>query len=236
MATTALARCHTPDRIQPAAGQSRAPADWGALRVAGLCIGVDKYKHIGTLSNAVRDAEQVNAKLNAVPKCRSDVVLNPTSKMDLKAKIRKRLQEPSLQAQPPEFFWLYYAGHAIELSNGKVYLVPIDAKLEHAADDCEDECLGLDRVMKMLRDHLDQPARLEKGKEIVFLVVLDSCRCTVDDRAARNPVNFEPPADSSPRKYTLYFSCSRTRTASDGPSGGHSPFAQALLDAQQASL
>jgi hypothetical protein len=43
---------------------------------------------------------------------------------------------------------------------------------------------------------------------------------------------FEPPPDSSPRKYTLYFSCSRTTTASDGPSGGHSPFTHALLDAQ----
>jgi hypothetical protein len=30
----------------------------------------------------------------------------------------------------------------------------------------------------------------------------------------------------------LYFSCSRTTTASDGPSGGHSPFAEALLDEQ----
>ena len=27
-----------------------------SLRVAGMCIGVCNYKHIGTLSNAVRDA------------------------------------------------------------------------------------------------------------------------------------------------------------------------------------
>ena len=64
--------------------------------------------------------------------------------MDLKIKIRKGLQETRLQAKPPDLFRLYYAGHAIELKNGKVYLVPTDAKLEHAADDCEDECLGLD--------------------------------------------------------------------------------------------
>jgi len=83
----------------------------------------------------------------------------------------------------------------------------------------------------LLRDELDIPV-LQKLKGIVVLVVLDSCRCPVDDRAARTPINFEPPADSFPRKYTLYFSCSRTSTASDGLSGGHSPFTQALLDAQ----
>jgi hypothetical protein len=230
-ATTASERCHTSDRIPPAAGQSRAASDWGALRVAGICIGVCNYKYMSVLNNAVRDAEQVNKKLNTVPKCRSDIVLDPTTKMDLKKKIRNTLQETRLQAKPPDLLWLYYAGHAIELSNGKVYLVPTDAKLEHVADDCEDECLGLDSVMKLLRDHLDQPARLEKTKEVVFLVVLDSCRKTVEDRS-RNPVSFEPPPDSSPRKYTLYFSCSRTTTASDGQSGGHSPFTQALLDPQ----
>jgi hypothetical protein len=232
-ATTASERCHPSDRTQPAVGQSRASIKWGALRVAGLCIGVNNYKYtsvLPVLSNAVRDAEQVNAMLNAVPNCRSDVVIDPTIKMDLKAKIRNRLQESSLQAKPPGLFWLYYAGHAIAHSNGKVYLVPTDAKLEHP-DDYEDECLGLDSVMKLLRDELDVPV-LQKLKEIVFLVVLDSCRSTVHDRAARTPINFEPPADSSPRKYTLYFSCSRTRTASDGPSGGHSPFTQALLDEQ----
>ncbi len=75
-ATTASARCHPSDRIQPAAGQSRAKVDWGSQRVAGLCIGVDKYKYIGigTLSNAVRDAEQVDAKLNAVPSFRCGIV------------------------------------------------------------------------------------------------------------------------------------------------------------------
>ena len=82
-ATTASARCHTSDRIQPAAGQSRAtvkPVDWGALRVAGLCIGVGKYTHCEALSNAVKDAEQVNAKLNDVPKCRSGIVKDPNHK------------------------------------------------------------------------------------------------------------------------------------------------------------
>jgi hypothetical protein len=95
-ATTASARCHPSDGIQPAAGQSRAAVDWGALRVAGMCIGVCNYKYMSVLNNAVRDAEQVNKKLNAVPKCRSDTVIDPTTKVDLKKKIRQGLQESCL--------------------------------------------------------------------------------------------------------------------------------------------
>ena len=42
--------------------------------------------------------------------------------------------------------------------------------------------------------------------------------------------SLEPPPASAPKKWALCFSCSRDSTASDGPSGSHSPFAQELLD------
>jgi hypothetical protein len=116
------ARCHDggpSDRLQSAGGQSRSPVkpdgpiDWGALWVAGLCIGVDKYKHIGTLSNAVRHAEQVNAKLNAVPRCRSRIVKDPKTQMKMVSSVRKFLDEPRLREEPPELFVHSYAGHSI---------------------------------------------------------------------------------------------------------------------------
>ena len=134
-ATTASARCHTPDRIQPAAGQSRAKVDWGALRVAGMCIGVCNYKHIGTLSNAVRDAEHVNAKLNAVPGCRCGIVKDPKTQIDTMSSVRRFLDEPRLREEPPELFVLSYAVHSLQ-REGEVYLVPTDAKLEDEAEDC----------------------------------------------------------------------------------------------------
>ena len=176
-ATTASARCHTSDRIQPAAGQARAPADWGALRVAGLCIGVDKYKHIGTLSNAVRDAEQINAKLNAVPRCRSGIVKDPETQMKMVSSVRTFLDEPRLREEPPGLFVLSYAGHSIQ-REGEVYLVPTDAELQNEAEDCAIECLSLGRLLQLLRDKLDVPVRQKLGEDraIVFLVVLDSCR------------------------------------------------------------
>ena len=46
-----------------------------------MCIGVANYKYMSVLNNPVRDAEQVNKKLNAVPKCRSDTVIDPTTNL-----------------------------------------------------------------------------------------------------------------------------------------------------------
>jgi hypothetical protein len=198
-----------------------------------MCIGVGEYKHLGALNNAVRDAEQVNAKLNDVPSCRSDIVKDPKTKIELVRKIRTLLEEPRLQEKPPELFCLYYAGHAFE-HGAKVYLVPTDAKLERMVDDCEIECLSLDNLMQLLRDKLDLPVRDNKGKEraIVFVIILDSCRNAVADRSIGRDLACEVAPGSAPHKYTVFFSCSRTTTASDGPSGGHSPFARALLDAE----
>ena len=110
-------------------------SDWGALRVAGLCIGVGKYTHIGPLGNAVRDAEQVNAKLNAVPRCRSGIVKDPKTQIDMLSSVRRFLDDPRLREEPPELFVLSYAVHSLQ-REGEVYLVPTDAKLEDEAEDC----------------------------------------------------------------------------------------------------
>ena len=232
-ATTSSARCNPLDRIQPAAGPSRAKVDWASLRVAGMCIGVCNYKHIGTLSNAVRDAEQVKAKLNAVPSCRCGIVKDPKTHIDMLRSVRTFLDDSRLREEPPELFVLSYAGHSIQ-REGEVYLVPTDAKLEDEAEDCAIECLSLGKLLQLLRDKLDVPVRQKLGEDraIVFLVVLDSCRIAQEDPRGHSALAFEPSPHSAPLKYTLYFSCSRTTTASDGPSGGHSPFAQALLDEQ----
>ena len=91
--------------------------------------------------------------------------------------------------------------------------------------------MSLGKLLLLLRDKLDVPVRQKLGEDrsIVFLVGLDSCRTHTRGHSA---VTFESTPGSAPLKYTLYFSCTRTTTASDGPSGGHSPFAEALLDEQ----
>lgn len=63
--------------------------------------------------------------------------------------------------------------------------------------------------------------------------MLDACRIrtlNADRSSFDSALACEPAAEAAPAKYTIVFSCSRTMAASDGPSGGHSPFATALLD------
>jgi len=103
---------------------------WAGLHVAGLCVGVGDYRHEDKLDNTVRDAEEVNKRLNSVPNCYSALLENPAWSRDLLRKIIECLQEPGLREKPPELFLFYYAGHAIQL-NSKVYLVPSMAKLDN---------------------------------------------------------------------------------------------------------
>ena len=209
------------------------PVRWGNLRVAGLCIGVDDYQHMGQLQNAVRDAETVNRALRRMVGCYSEAIHNPKTATELRHQLRTHLQKPDLAKEPPELFVVYYAGHGF-LQHGKMWLVPAHAHIRDPDEDLPHECLSLNDLLEMLRRHLDQPVQNQfgAGRAVVFLVVLDACRVQL----ARGDFSFdglqalEPDAKEAPRKYKILFSCSRKTTASDGPSGGHSPFAAAMCD------
>jgi len=204
--------------------------------VAGLCIGVDEYAHIGNLSNAVRDADAVCSGLKAASNCYAEPMTSKavtSTAGGLIRSVRKRLQEPGLLKDPPLLFVLHYAGHGIQTKEKKVYLVPGNARTDHP-DDLERECLSLDTLMRTLRQELDEPVlqKFGEARAIVFLVVLDACRVPGPNRSFDGALACEPAPESAPLRYTIVFSCSRTTTASDGPSGEHSPFVRALLDAK----
>ena len=208
----------------------RGKVSWGGLRVAGLCIGVDEYKHIHSLGNAVQDAQEVDKALKQVPGCYSAVLRNPTTRVGLMKSIKRHVQEDALLDKPPKLFFFYYAGHGIEHKR-RVYLVPGDA----IVDDEDDlvSCVPLDEVMQMFVKELDTPVLKKWGDAgaITFMVVLDSCRVSLANSRSVD-VDLEPEKPScAPCKYRIIFSCSRTMPASDGQRGGHSPFAKAVLDA-----
>ena len=87
-------------------------------------------------------------------------------------------------------------------------------------------------------DVLDEPVIRKHGqtRATLFLISVDSCRVSVRAARDRLPVQdalgSEPPPSSCPHKWTVIFSCPRTKPANNGPSGGHSPFARAFLDGQ----
>ena len=207
---------------------------WSGLRVAGLCVGVGEYPHIGNLSNAVQDAEAVCTRLKTAPNCHAAQITNTTATstaVELLRSVRKYVQEPGLIKDPPALFIIHYAGHGIQTKGKTVYLVPGNARADHPGD-LGHECLSLDTLLLTLRQELDEPVRQKHGesKAIAFLVVLDACRVNGPDRSFNGALACEPAPESAPLKYTIVFSCSRTKTASDGPSGGHSPFVRELLD------
>jgi len=109
-----------------------------------------------------------------------------------------------------------------------------DARLDHP-DDLQHECLSLDTLMRTLRQELDEPVwqKFGKARAIVFLVMLDACCVPGPNRSFDGALACEPAPESAPLKCKIVFSCSRTTTASDGPSRGHSPFVRALLDAKR---
>ena len=208
--------------------QDRGKARWGGLRVFGLCIGVDKYEHHPNLGNAVRDAEAFSSKLNSMPGCLSVVIRNPAEAKDVLKSIRRHLQDADMLRDPPEIIIIYFAGHGIQPGQ-KVYLVPGKAVLD-VVDELDMECLSVEKLLQSLRTYFDEKVQEQNGtaKAPAFLLALDSCRVDLE-RGLSEALALEPSKDSAPRKWNILFSCSRTATASDGPTNGHSPFASALL-------
>ena len=217
----------------------RGKVQWGGQRVIGLCIGVDVYTNEKPLRNAARDAETVNRELKAVPGCYSDVLKNPKKKIDVLRFLRKIAQEPGLKQKPPILVILYYAGHGVQ-HRSKVYLVPGDADIKDL-EDLDTECVSLDDILQTLQKYWEEEIKKEHGtkQSIVFLIVPDSCRTfmgNAEERLVREVSQIELEAakpKNAPSNYTIIYSCSRSTAASDGPQGGHSPFASAFLDKER---
>ena len=209
---------------------NRGKVKWDGLRVAGLCIGIDEYTNLAPLHNAVREAEAVNGALKSVPGCYSEIIRNPKTATALIKSVRRHAEERGLHDAPPEILGVYYGGHGIQIGTD-VYLVPAEADISDQRD-VPRECVSLSDIFLVLRDYLDDPVYNKLKKTIHFIIHLDSCRLSMDQRNVQVALACEPERPKCPRKWTVFFSCSRTQPASDGPSGGHSPFAQAFLDPQ----
>ena len=209
---------------------NRGKVKWDGLRVAGLCIGIDEYTNLAPLHNAVRDAEAVNGALKSVPGCYSAIIRDPKTATALLESVERHAKEPGLHDDPPDFFEMYYAGHAIQNEKDEVYLVPSEAKVDNSRYITR-ECVPLSEVLLILHDFLDEPVSKKSQKVIHFIIHLDSCRSSTH-RDVNATLACEPESGKCPRKWSVIFSCSRTKPASDGPSGGHSPFAKAFLDPQ----
>src|SRR5262249_31113574 len=113
----------------------------------------------------------------------------------------------------------YYAGHGVQ-SNGKNYLIPVDAEIEKEADIAVDG-VDLDTVM----------AQIEGAKNRLNIVILDACRNDFSTRGWNNPNRGLLQVAVAPSGTFIAYATAPGSTASDNKSGQNGLYTQELLRA-----
>jgi len=114
----------------------------------------------------------------------------------------------------------YYAGHGVQ-SNGKNYLIPVDANIEREYD-IEDQGVDSGLVLRMM----------ELYKNPLNIIVLDACRNNPYSRGFRSVEEGLAPVYVAPTGSIISFATAPGRTASDGD-GENGLYTQELIKAMQ---
>lgn len=185
---------------------AEAPLD---IRVA-LVIGNAAYKNVPALANATNDAKSMSTVLRKLGFTVVEVVDGSKDQMS-KAIEKLQLELKGRQAVG----MLYYAGHGLQL-DWRNFMVPIDAKLEAAADVAK-QTIDIGNVIDVLR----------KSGTRMNIIVLDACRDNPFAEKASGKGLAQ--LDAPPGTY-LAFATSPGNVAEDGDvSAGNGLFTQYLL-------
>ena len=188
-----------------------------ADRRVALIIANSEYINASKLTNPHNDAQAVAKVLTKVGFATEDV----TVKFDLSYdEMRKALMAFGRAAEEADVAIIYFAGHGY--GSGVNYLVPVDAELKHFRE------LPSETISQRTLEDSVKPAKRIK------LVILDACRndpsrggMTDAPRTrgiTRGLEQVEPEAG-----VLVAYSAKHGTVALDGPAGGLSPFAQALV-------
>ena len=133
-----------------------------------LVIGNAAYKWAGPLATPTKDADAV---ATALTRLGFEVVKKHNLQIDQRKDLLRDLEN---RARGAAWGLVYYMGHGIE-SEGKNWLIPIDAKLTKRAE-LPDQALSVEDVLKCL-----------SGARKLRIVVLDACRnCLLRTRMMEN--------------------------------------------------
>lgn len=183
-----------------------------------LVIGNNSYLHAPSLSNPINDAKEISALLKRIG-------FEVIESYDVnKVKLEQVMDQFSEKVRSAEIGLVYFAGHGIQYE-GTTYIVPTDVKL---SDNRE-----LRRLIPA--DYILQDAsRASK----LGLVILDACRdnpfvkrLSESAGATRSMVvgrGLKRVSDA-PSNSLIAYSTQSGNVALDGDTGGHSPYAAALL-------
>lgn len=211
--------------IQPEQSpQSRRPEERpGAGQKAGsiqekrfaLVIGIGAYVGANPLRNPPNDVRAMSAALREIG---FDVI----ERINLNSREMKRaVIEFGNKLATNDVGLFYYAGHGTQ-SNGKNYLIPVDAEIEKEADIVVDG-VELDTVM----------AQIEGAKNRLNIVILDACRNDFSTRSWRSQGRGLLQVANAPSGTLIAYATAPGSTASDNKSGQNGLYTQELLKAMR---
>src|SRR5262249_41704532 len=182
-----------------------------AQKKVALVIGNDEYAHETPLQNPGRDAQLIGATLQ---KLGFKLVENRALINLDKVTTDRMVRAFAIMAQNAEIALFYFSGHGMQIS-GTNYLVPID--LENFSPATVDlQTLNADLVL----------AVMEKSKARVKIMLLDACR--TNPFIVRKDQGGGLAQMKAPAGTVIGFATQPNTTASQGPVGGLSPYAEAL--------
>jgi len=188
-------------------------------RRVAFVVGIGAYKNAPQLANPVNDARAIGDSLRQLNFEVSEIY-DPDFR-----KLSEALRAFGIKAARSDVAVVYYAGHGVQVGREN-FLLPADAQIERERD-LVYEALSLELFL----GEVAQAQRLG-------IILLDACRNNpFVERLSRSlTVSSRGPAsaglarvDNVPRNTLVAMATKADQTAEDG-SGGHSPFAQALLN------
>lgn len=185
-----------------------------AAKRLALVLGNSKYQNVPALENPANDAEDFAAALRRLG---FDVIEQRDASREAMAKAVHDFSEQLAGAEVALFF---YAGHGLQM-NGENYLIPVDAKIQSAAD-----------VRFNTIDLTDIQQEME-GSGRTNIIILDACRDNpFADKLAQSGRSLGSRGlvrlDAAAQGSLIVYSTQPNNIALDG-SGRNSPFTAALL-------
>jgi hypothetical protein len=178
-----------------------------------LVIGNGAYVGANLLRNPPNDARAMSASLREIG---FDVV----ERINLNSReMKKAIIDLGNKLKTNDVGLFYYAGHGVQ-SNGKNYLIPVDAEIEKEADIVVDG-VELDTVM----------AQIEGAKNRISIVILDACRNDFSTRSWRSQGRGLAQVANAPSGTFIAYATAPGSTASDNKSGQNGLYTQELLKA-----
>ena len=175
-----------------------------------LVIGIDKYRHIVPLSNAVNDAEDVASLLQSKYQFKVNLLIDATREEILNA-----LNDLRMTINSKDNILIYYAGHGkLDEDNNEAYWLPIDAKANN-------------NVHWISNHTIISSIKAMKAKHVI--VVADSCFSGTLTRGDIKDTRPDYLEEIIKKKSRTVLTSGGDEPVSDGGGGNNSVFAASFL-------